>query len=49
MKDTKVRANLVIDKELKAKIEEISKKENRSFNNMVITILQKFVDEYKES
>lgn len=49
MKETKVRSNLVIEKELKLEIEKIAKKENRSFNNMLVTILQKYVDEHKES
>ncbi len=39
----KVRANLIISKELKKELETIAKEENRSFNNLVITILEKFV------
>lgn len=39
----KVRANLIIEKELKAQLEEIAKNENRSFNNLVITILKDYV------
>ncbi len=40
----KPRTNITIQKSLKAKLEEIAKKENRSFNNLVITVLQKFVE-----
>jgi predicted HicB family RNase H-like nuclease len=36
----KVRANLIISKELKKQLEKLAVKENRSFNNMVITILE---------
>jgi predicted HicB family RNase H-like nuclease len=36
----KVRANLVINKELKKQLEELAIKENRSFNNLVTTILE---------
>jgi len=36
----KVRANLIIDKELKKRLEELAVKENRSFNNLVVTILE---------
>lgn len=47
MDKNKVRTSIIIDKELKAKVEEIAKKENRSFANMVNTALMKFVAEYK--
>lgn len=43
----KTRTNITIDKELKAKLEKIAKSENRSFNNLVITVLQKFAEEHK--
>lgn len=42
--EDKTRTNITIPKDLKSKLEEIAKKENRSFNNLVITVLQKFVD-----
>lgn len=42
--EDKTRTNITIPKDLKAKLEEIAKKENRSFNNLVITVLQKFVE-----
>jgi predicted HicB family RNase H-like nuclease len=41
----KVRANLVIDKELKKRLEEIAKSKNRSFNNLIITILIEYLEE----
>lgn len=47
MDKNKIRTSIVIDKELKSKIEEIAKKENRSFANMVNTVLMEFVANYK--
>ena len=38
------RINITISKELKAKLEELAKKDNRSFNNYVITVLKEHVD-----
>lgn len=43
----KVRANLVIERALKREIEELAVKSNRSFNNMVITILETHLKEGK--
>lgn len=43
-----VRANLVINKELKSKLEIIAKEQNRSFNNLINTILKKYVEEVAE-
>ena len=40
----KTRTNITIPIKLKERLEEISKKENRSFNNLVITILQNHVE-----
>ena len=40
---TNVRTNIVISKELKKQLEDQAKKENRSFNNYVITILQSHI------
>ena len=39
------RTIITISKELKAKLEEIAKKERRSFNNLVISILTDYADE----
>lgn len=37
------RTNITIPKELKKELEDIAKEQNRSFNNLVITILKDFV------
>ncbi|MPM00569.1 hypothetical protein SDC9_46796 [bioreactor metagenome] len=37
------RTNITISKELKTKLEQIAASENRSFNNLVITVLKDFV------
>ena len=37
------RMTLTIPKDLKAKLELIATKQNRSFNNLVITVLKEFV------
>lgn len=42
--EDKTRTLITIPKELKAKLEEEAKKENRTFNNLVITILSKHVE-----
>ena len=44
----KVRANLVIEKELKKQIEVIAKSQNRSFNNLVITVLKEYLESKRE-
>lgn len=38
------RTNITIQKELKSKLEDIAKTQNRSFNNLIITVLKDFVD-----
>ena len=38
------RTNITISKELKSKIEQLAKEDNRSFNNYVITILKEHVE-----
>lgn len=38
----KTRTNITIEKELKKELEDIAKEQNRSFNNLVITILKDF-------
>lgn len=43
--DKNTRTLITIEKELKIELEKIAKKQNRSFNNLVITILK----EYKEN
>ena len=39
----KTRTNITIPKDLKEKLEQIAKEENRSFNNLLITVLQEYV------
>ena len=39
----KTRTNITIEKELKSKLEEIAKQDGRSFNGMVIKILNDYV------
>lgn len=41
------RTQLTIPKELKLQLEKISKKQTRSFNNLVITILKDYVEATK--
>lgn len=42
--ESNVRTNITMPKELKSKLEELAKKENRSFNNLVVTILKEYVE-----
>ena len=37
------RTNITISKEFKKQLEDIAKEQNRSFNNLVITILKDYV------
>ena len=39
----KTRTNITIEKELKSQLEEIAKKEGRSFNNLEINILKEYM------
>jgi predicted HicB family RNase H-like nuclease len=39
----KTRTNITISKELKKELENIAKEQNRSFNNLVITILNNYI------
>ena len=41
----KVRTLISINKELKNQLQELAEKDNRSFNNMIITILKEYVKE----
>ena len=41
--DTKTGTNITIPKDLKAKLELIAMEQNRSFNNLIITVLKEFV------
>lgn len=43
----KTRTNITIEKELKSQLEEQAKKEGRSFNNLVVNILNDYVKNQK--
>ena len=43
--DLNTRTSITISKELKKELEDIAKEQNRSFNNLVITILKNFVSD----
>lgn len=45
--EDKTRTNITIEKDLKKQLEEEAKKQNRSFNNLVITILKKYIEDKK--
>ena len=40
----KTRTQITIEKELKTKLEEVAKEQNRSFNNLVITVLKDYIN-----
>lgn len=42
--DSKIRANITFPKELKIKLEKLAKKDCRSFNSIVIKILNDYVE-----
>lgn len=44
----KVRSNLIIEKELKKDLEELARKQNRSFNNLIVTILKEYIEKNAE-
>jgi predicted HicB family RNase H-like nuclease len=41
--DINTRTNITIPRDLKAQLEKIAKEQNRSLNNLIITILKDFV------
>lgn len=43
--EDKTRTNITFHKELKAKLEELARKDGRSFNNLVIKILSDYVED----
>lgn len=42
--DKNTRTTITISKELKKQLEEIAKEENRSLNNLMVTVLKNYVD-----
>lgn len=47
--EDKTRTNITIEKDLKKQLEEEAKKQNRSFNNLVITILKEYIKKNKST
>lgn len=45
--ENKVKTTIVMEKELKSALEELAKKERRSFNNLMVGILADYVEEKK--
>ena len=46
--ENRTRTNITFPKELKAKLEELARKDGRSFNNLVIKILSDYVEDTKK-
>lgn len=46
--ESKTRTQLTLPKELKAELEDMAKDERRSFNNLVVKILEDYVSENKQ-
>ncbi len=45
--DNKTRYMLLIEKDLKSQLEQIAKEENRSLNNLIVTLLKNYVNDRK--
>lgn len=45
--DDNTRTLITIPKKLKEELEKIADDENRSFNNLVVTVLKNYVENYK--
>jgi predicted HicB family RNase H-like nuclease len=46
--EKKIRTNIILTQEFKAKLDALAKEQNRSFNNFVITVLQEYVKRAEE-
>lgn len=46
--DSNTKICLTIPKELKSALQEIARRENRSFNNLIITVLLQYLNSRKE-
>ena len=44
----KARTNITIEKKLKIDLEDLAKEQNRSFNNLIITVLKEYVNSKKD-
>lgn len=45
--ENKIKTTIVLEKELKAKLEKIAKKEMRSLNNLMASVLTNYAENYK--
>lgn len=45
--ENKIKTTIVMEKELKVALEELAKKERRSFNNLMVSILADYVEKQK--
>lgn len=43
IREDKTRTNITIEKDLKEQLQQEAKKQNRSFNNLIITILKEYL------
>lgn len=48
LSEKNTRTCLTIPKDLKSELQEIARRENRSFNNLVITVLIQYVENSRE-
>ena len=46
--EKKIRTNIILDPAFRAKLDELAKEQNRSFNNFVVTVLQEYVKRIEE-
>lgn len=46
--DKNTRTNITMPKEMKSELEKIAKQETRSFNNLVVMILKKYLEENRK-
>lgn len=46
--DSNTKICLTIPRDLKSALQEIARRENRSFNNLIITVLLQYLDSRKE-
>ena len=48
MKESNIRTTIVIPKELKEHLTKIAEQQNRSFSNLLVTLLKDFVSKHSE-
>ena len=49
IKETKMRTNIIIDREFKAELEEYARQDNRSLNNFIITVLRDYAENRRKN